>query len=244
MSFQTTVNIYQGFGVAGEVILASPNRTEDLIINSAAATPNVYGYFATKDAATNVASMGGVIGQGASSFTGSISGTTLTVTAVASGSIQVGQTLSGSGVTASTKVTAYVTGAGGTGTYTVDTSQTAASTTITGSGGTPTVLGGIMIRPKEAQLQGTTAGGTLAPTLQIPDQSNAEFCTMGDIIVSVGATCNVGDVLLYNVNTGAIYAMAPGATPGNTLAQIPNGVVYRYPVTTSGGGLTVARLTN
>jgi len=63
--------------------------------------------------------------------TGSIATTTLTVTAVTSGSLSVGQTISGSGVTAGTKITALGTGTGGTGTYTVDTSQTASSTTIT-----------------------------------------------------------------------------------------------------------------
>lgn len=71
-------------------------------------------------------------GNGAS-VTGSIAATTLTVTAVGSGTLTVGQTLSGSGVTAGTKITALLTGTGGTGTYTVDTSQTASSTTITAS---------------------------------------------------------------------------------------------------------------
>lgn len=65
--------------------------------------------------------------------TGAISGTTLTVSAVTSGTLAVGQYLSGSGVTAATKITGYGTGTGGTGTYTVDTSQTASSTTITAS---------------------------------------------------------------------------------------------------------------
>lgn len=67
--------------------------------------------------------------------TGSISTTTLTVTAITSGVLGVGQVLSGTGVTASTKITAQLTGPpGGAGTYTVDTSQTAASTTITAAG--------------------------------------------------------------------------------------------------------------
>lgn len=64
------------------------------------------------------------------SVTGSISGTTLTVTAVSSGVLAVGQTISGSGVTAGTRITALGTGAGGTGTYIVSASQTVASTTI------------------------------------------------------------------------------------------------------------------
>jgi microcystin-dependent protein len=68
----------------------------------------------------------------AASVTGSIATTTLTVSAVGSGLIQIGDILSGSGVTANTKVLNQLTGTtGGIGTYTVDTSQTVASTTIT-----------------------------------------------------------------------------------------------------------------
>lgn len=63
--------------------------------------------------------------------TGSIATTVLTVTAVSSGALSVGQTISGSGVTAGTTITALGTGLGGTGTYTVSASQTASSTTIT-----------------------------------------------------------------------------------------------------------------
>ena len=74
-------------------------------------------------------------GQVDSSFTGSISGTTLTVTNILSGGIALGMTLSGSGITPGTKITGFGTGAGGNvnyaGTYTVNTSQSAASTTIT-----------------------------------------------------------------------------------------------------------------
>jgi len=63
--------------------------------------------------------------------TGSISGTTLTVTAVSSGVLVVGQTISGTGVTGGTTITAIVIGSGGVGTYTVSASQTVSSTTIT-----------------------------------------------------------------------------------------------------------------
>lgn len=72
--------------------------------------------------------------SGVTSFTGSISGTTLTVTAISNGSIQIGEVISGSGVTSGTKVTALGTGTGGTGTYTVSPSQTVSSTTITQPG--------------------------------------------------------------------------------------------------------------
>jgi hypothetical protein len=62
--------------------------------------------------------------------TGDITGTTLDVTSVASGTLQIGQTLEGANVTDGTIITAFGTGTGGTGTYTVSPSQTAASATI------------------------------------------------------------------------------------------------------------------
>lgn len=62
--------------------------------------------------------------------TASIAGTTMTVSAVTSGALAVGQLISGSGVTVGTTITALGTGTGGIGTYTVSASQTVASTTI------------------------------------------------------------------------------------------------------------------
>ena len=69
-------------------------------------------------------------------FTGSISTTTLTVTALLSGDpITVGMYLdSSTSLTNGTYITAFGTGSGGTGTYTVSASQTVASATIIGSG--------------------------------------------------------------------------------------------------------------
>jgi hypothetical protein len=79
-------------------------------------------------------------------FTGSISGTTLTVTAVTQGIIGIGSILSGSGISSKTTITALVSGTGGTGTYTVGTTQTASSTTITGTI-TPIIITGYYQRP-------------------------------------------------------------------------------------------------
>jgi len=62
--------------------------------------------------------------------TGSISGTTLTVSAVTSGTLKIGQTIEGTGVTDGTIIKAFGTGSGGAGTYTVSASQTVSSTTI------------------------------------------------------------------------------------------------------------------
>ncbi len=57
-------------------------------------------------------------------FSGSISNTTLTVSAITSGTLAVGQIVTGPGVAADTVITALGTGSGGTGTYTVSVSQT------------------------------------------------------------------------------------------------------------------------
>lgn len=67
----------------------------------------------------------------AASFTGSIAATTMTVTAVASGTLAVGDVVTGTGILPGTTITALGTGTGGTGTYTVSVSQTVASTGIT-----------------------------------------------------------------------------------------------------------------
>ena len=73
-----------------------------------------------------------------STFTGSMSGTTLTVTAMLNGApIVVGMYVDGTSVTDGTYITAFVTGTGGTGTYTINQSVSASSTAMTAHGNTP-----------------------------------------------------------------------------------------------------------
>jgi len=89
-------------------------------------------------------------GQIGATFTGSISGTTLTVTGISSGAIAVGQTLSGVGVIDGTTITGFLTGAGGnvneTGTYTVRQSQTVASGTLNAYYQRPTQINSAFVR--------------------------------------------------------------------------------------------------
>lgn len=67
-------------------------------------------------------------------FTGSIATTTLTVTQMLSGDpIVLGMYVGGTSVTAGSYITAFGTGSGGVGTYTVSASSTASSTTIYGT---------------------------------------------------------------------------------------------------------------
>jgi hypothetical protein len=91
-----------------------------------------------------------------SSFTASIAGNTMTVTAVASGTIGLGQYITGTNVQTSTKILTQLTGtAGSTGTYEVNISQTTSSTTIT------TITSGVLYVGAEISGTGVTAGTTI-----------------------------------------------------------------------------------
>jgi len=63
--------------------------------------------------------------------TASIAGTTLTVTGLTSGHLQIGSAISGSGVATGTVITALGSGTGGVGTYTVNIPQSVVSTLMT-----------------------------------------------------------------------------------------------------------------
>lgn len=93
---------------------------------------------------------------GAFSGVGQISGTTLTITNVTAGSIYIGATITGTGVTSGTRVTDFLTGSGGIGTYTVDTSQTvAAGTSIADS----PIIGMIRYNSTNSAFEGYGASG-------------------------------------------------------------------------------------
>ncbi len=98
---------------------------------SAASVPGQKAFASYLDGSVQFAAAGAVISNAA--YTGAISGTTLTVSAVASGTLVVGQEVTGSGVTAGTYITGLGTGTGGTGTYTVSESQTVSSESMVGT---------------------------------------------------------------------------------------------------------------
>jgi hypothetical protein len=97
---------------------------------STAATRGQKAFAKFQDGSLATAAAGSTINTAV--VTGSISGTTLTVTAVTSGTLSVGDLVYGSGVT-SAYITALGTGTGGTGTYTISASQTVSSQTINGT---------------------------------------------------------------------------------------------------------------
>jgi hypothetical protein len=65
------------------------------------------------------------------SFTASISGTTMTVTSVASGALAIGSKINATGIAADTYIVNFIGGSGGAGTYLVNNSQTLSSRAMT-----------------------------------------------------------------------------------------------------------------
>ena len=88
------------------------------------------------------------------SFTGSIVGTTLTVTGINSGAVAQGQTLSGAGIVSGTKIVRFLTGAGGNvnevGTYELNIPQTVSSTTITAYYQKPLSIDSAFVRDRKS----------------------------------------------------------------------------------------------
>lgn len=93
-----------------------------------------------------------------STYTGSINGTTLTVTKKTSGIVAVGQTLSGTGITASTQITERI----GENAWRVSISQNASSTTITATISAYYTTGGVSHfgRPQSNQFESALADQT------------------------------------------------------------------------------------
>ena len=130
---------------------------------------------------------------------GSIAGTTMTVSAITTGTLAPGQALAGTGVAAGTTVIEQLTGGthGGTGTYQVNISQTVISTNITASGGCLTI--GTMGTGTAVVGQTVTGGGTLS----------------GTVITALGS--GTGSTGTYAVNKSQTVASGALTLSGGTL---------------------------
>ncbi len=174
-------------------------------------------------------------------FTGSTSGTTLTVTTVSSGTIAINQSLYGIGILPETVITALGTGTGGTGTYTINRSQTVASGTLNsatvGAVVTATIAGTLM-----------TVSAVTSGVLHIGQTVQGAGVTIDTIITALGTgTGGVGTYTLSVASTVAVgvtmfginFSVLPssdGAFSGaNTVDVIDNYIVYNNPTTQEWG---------
>lgn len=91
-----------------------------------------------------------VAGPNTCTFTGGISGSTLTVSAVSAGTLAVGQAINTSTVLARSKISALGSGTGGTGTYTLTVAGATVSQTV--APGTALTTGVIINNPQSLEL--------------------------------------------------------------------------------------------
>jgi hypothetical protein len=176
----------------------------------------------------------GSTANGGAMFTASIAGTTMTVTAVNYGVLQVGQTIVGVGVASGTTVSAYGTGTGGTGTYTITPTQTVASETMqtasdgksrlvpfqfsTSQGAVLELSAGI-IRVWEGATEGDWFLGLVSNQLS-GDYDPTVLYSPGDK-VSVGQSCPIGLITNPGSPVFSVSLLSGGSgygTPGSTVS--------------------------
>lgn len=162
-------------------------------------------------------------------FIGSISGTTLTVTLMKSGTIAAGQQVLCDGILSETIITALGTGTGGVGTYTVNRSQTIDSREINTAAVAAIVTGSIS---GNVLTVSAVTSGTLYPGQTIQGTG----VTAGTIITALGGSA----ALSYSITTaGTGYAI------GDTIT-VTGGIYSQqatYTVLTIGGSGDVTSLT-
>ena len=174
-------------------------------------------------------------------FTGSTSGTTLTVTDVSSGTIAVGQSLFGLGVANETIITALGTGSGGVGTYTINISQTLTARAMNSSAVAATFTGSISSGVNSVTI--TNQGSNyLNPVVSFGTVWTATT------VVTLGQQIYFG-ANLYTVTTaGTTGSTAPthtsGAVANGSSTLTYAGVVATATVTQEGGKITNVSMAN
>jgi hypothetical protein len=167
--------------------------------------------------------------QTATCSAATISGTTLTIpAAVNTGTFAPGMVITGPGISANTTITAFGTGRGGSGTYTVSVSQTVSSpgTAITGSRTLNTGGSTVSSISTTTLNVGGVVTGTFAPGMIITGPGVTEGTTIiaqltgtagqaGTYTVSVSQTVSSSAIIAVASNTLALT----GKLSGLTLAQ-------------------------
>ena len=174
-------------------------------------------------AASTVTVATSAITTGSSSVTGSIQGNVLTVTAVGSGTLYAGTTLSGTGVTTNTEIVSQLSGTtGGVGTYAVSIAeQSAASTTITGAYGILT-LGAT---PSGAFPIGALVTGTgISTTVYVRQLISGTAGASGATYSVDGTTSNGSTTLTLTTNVSTNWIARSSGLNGELvkISNVPN----------------------
>lgn len=149
-------------------------------------------------------------------FTGSISGTTLTVTGISSGTIQPNQTVTGGTTSTATVIVEQLSGTiGGTGTYQVNNSQAVSSATLTG---TPYCVAAF-----------TTTSGLNSVTVTLPNHGYSVGSTYPLLVpTALGGVALYGNYVVQSVpNAWSFVINAPQVATSSTTSYV-NGGLARY----------------
>lgn len=111
------------------------------------------------------------------------------------------------------------------------------------AGGTG-VFAGILTGSKQHMSYGTPAGGPLAPTMTLANNTVVELTSLSaGIVINVPAACAIGAKVVYDTTSGELSTVAADAAdPGAGKAFVPNGRIAD--TTPSGAGLAVLRISN
>ena len=95
------------------------------------------------------------------------------------------------------------------------------------------VFAGILANSKRYSTSGTAAGGTLAPTLALPNNTEVELVTFtAGILVELSTVATIGQNVFFADATG-ILAAATGTTLSNH-TQIPGATIVRNNISGTG----------
>jgi hypothetical protein len=164
--------------IQGTTILPTANGGTGASLSPTTAGNTIFSTDGTNWSSTQKIVQGTSISTSTTSFTGLTVGVSTTLTAsVVTGTIQVGQVIAGTNITAGTVITALGTGTGGAGTYTI---SPASSGTVSG---TITVVGAAFlnipawVKRVTMQLNGISISGTSYVQIQLG--TSAGFVTSG-----------------------------------------------------------------
>lgn len=101
---------------------------------------------------------------------------------------------------------------------------------------------GLLTHPKQYASQGTVDGGTLAPTLILAANTNAEFTVTGQVWVATMSTSKPGDLVYMNNADGAVVTAAVGAAAPADSTLVPGAVVAPRPGAAMPPGIIVVTL--
>ena len=228
--YTTPTAIIPGLTPAAPTYLLTPGDISFALTNIAqpASTPTVtsyqydiggYGGWATLTTAGTAGALTATV-TAAATFTGSIAGTTLIVTAVSSGTIFIGTTISGTGITAGTTITGFVPASGtlgNVGQYTVSITQTRASNTTTtalknGTSYSLHIRGVNAAGAGPRAISNNVAPGKQAGAVNTPAASFVGATFTGSITATTG-------ILTVSLITGTIasgYVLTGTSVPANT----------------------------